>query len=82
MSKFVEAHLASLAVGTALVVGMYVMYGPIHQGGKRKITDVRGLVNSGNSCFVNAVIQALASCPTLYYWLEVSLFLVIYTNWR
>eukprot|EP00092_Neocalanus_flemingeri_P095231 GFUD01121147.1.p1 GENE.GFUD01121147.1~~GFUD01121147.1.p1 ORF type:complete len:481 (-),score=155.09 GFUD01121147.1:149-1591(-) len=70
MSKFVEAHLASLAVGTAVVVGMYVMYGPTIKQGRRKNTDVRGLVNKGNSCFVNAVIQALASCPTLYCWLE------------
>jgi len=70
MSKFVESHLASLAVGTAVVLGLYVLYGPTNQGGRRKNTDVRGLVNKGNSCFVNAVIQALASCPTLYYWLE------------
>merc|ERR1719158_1070393 len=34
---------------------------------------MEGLVNRGNSCFVNAVIQALASCPTLYYWLEDSI---------
>jgi len=70
MSKFVEAHLTSLAVGTAVAIGIYVLYGPTNHGGKRKSTDVIGLVNNGNSCFVNAVIQALASCPTLYFWLE------------
>jgi len=74
MSKYVESHLASLAVGAAVCVGLYVMYGPSSsQRGRRRLHDVRGLVNRGNSCFVNAVIQALASCPTLYYWLEDSI---------
>ena len=27
-------------------------------------------VNSGNHCFVNAVVQALAACPCLQGWLE------------
>lgn len=70
VSKFVESHIVSLAAGTAVAVGIYVLYGPSYSGGRGKKTEVRGLVNSGNSCFVNAVIQALASCPTLYFWLE------------
>lgn len=70
MSKFLDAHLASLAVCCAVGVGLYVLYGPTHHTGRRSLHGVRGLVNTRNSCFVNAVIQALASCPTLYYWLE------------
>jgi len=70
VSKFVEAHIASLAAGTAVALAFYVLYGPSQNRGKGRKTDVRGLVNTGNSCFVNAVIQALASCPTLYFWLE------------
>jgi len=70
VSKFLESHLASLAAGTALAVGLYILYGPSGGTGKGRKSDVRGLTNTGNSCFVNAVIQALASCPALYYWLE------------
>jgi len=72
VSKFVEAHIASLTVGAAVMVGIYVLYGPSHQRGRRKAGDVIGLINNGNTCFVNAVIQALASCPILYYWLQES----------
>ena len=68
MSKFLESHLASLAAGSAVVLGLYVLYGVSNQGGRRKNTDVRGLVNKGNSCFdVNAVIQVLHFINDLRY---------------
>ena len=28
MSRFLEAHLASLAIGSAVALGFYVFYGP------------------------------------------------------
>ena len=83
MSRFLEAHLASLAIGSAVALGLYVFYGP--SGSRQKRGDLRGLVlkystiffyynkfqvNSGNHCFVNAVVQALAACPCLQGWLE------------
>jgi len=68
MSRFLEAHIASLAIGSAVALGIYVFYGP--SGGRQKRGELRGLVNSGNHCFVNAVVQALAACPCLQGWLE------------
>ncbi|XP_023347928.1 ubiquitin carboxyl-terminal hydrolase 30 homolog, partial [Eurytemora carolleeae] len=69
MSKFVESHMAGLAVGTvACAVSLYVLFGPT--GHRKNLDGVRGLVNSGNSCFVNAVLQALSSCPSVYYWIQ------------
>lgn len=69
LSKFVESHMTGLAAGTALAVGFYILYGPTTSQ-RRKRLDVKGLTNTGNYCFVNAILQALASCPTLYYWLQ------------
>jgi len=61
--------MTGLAAGATLAVGFYILYGPTTTP-RRKRLDVKGLTNTGNYCFVNAILQALASCPTLYYWLQ------------
>jgi len=67
MSGYLSGPLAPLALGSALALGLYVLYGP---PAARRRPALRGLANSGNHCFVTAVVQALAASPALLAWLE------------
>eukprot|EP00095_Tigriopus_kingsejongensis_P012456 maker-scaffold6759_size3621-snap-gene-0.1 protein:Tk12456 transcript:maker-scaffold6759_size3621-snap-gene-0.1-mRNA-1 annotation:"ubiquitin carboxyl-terminal hydrolase 30-like" len=58
-----------VALGAALALGLYVAFGPSGRRVKRQKHAPPGLANSGHACFVNASLQALASCPSFMSWL-------------
>ena len=51
MSRFLEAHLASLAIGSAVALGFYVFYGPSGSS-RQKRGDLRGLVRMNSLLLV------------------------------
>lgn len=54
----------------AMAAGVYVLWGPISDKKKIRKGLVPGLLNLGNTCFLNALLQGLASCPSFIRWLQ------------
>ncbi|XP_077995974.1 ubiquitin carboxyl-terminal hydrolase 30-like [Glandiceps talaboti] len=56
-------------LAAAILTGVYVLWGPESKSSKKKTGKCPGLINHGNTCFLNAVLQSFASCPSFVSWL-------------
>nr|XP_023024501.1 ubiquitin carboxyl-terminal hydrolase 30 homolog [Leptinotarsa decemlineata] len=64
-----ERILVAAGLTAAAVVGAFIFWGPSPSsgGGRGRLA---GLVNLGKTCFLNAILHALAACPNFITWLE------------
>ncbi|XP_022906555.1 ubiquitin carboxyl-terminal hydrolase 30 homolog [Onthophagus taurus] len=63
-----ERLLVAAGLTAAAVVGAFVFWGPSTSAGGRG--RLAGLVNLGKTCFLNAILHALAACPQFVVFLE------------
>ncbi|KAB7498057.1 Ubiquitin carboxyl-terminal hydrolase 30, partial [Armadillidium nasatum] len=62
------------ALTGVLVIAAYIVFGGSLQAksSKKKLKrkgSIPGLINVGNTCYVNCILQALSSCPSFIRWL-------------
>lgn len=77
MDSYISRNFYALAltVSAGLLAGFYILWGPSSdcKSSKKKLPRkdrCPGLLNQGNSCFLNAVLQACATSQSLKRWLE------------
>lgn len=63
-----ENVLLLATVSVVLAAGVFILWGPTFRQKRRG--HVLGLVNLGYTCFLNTLLQALASCPVVLDWLS------------
>lgn len=65
-----EKLLVAAGLTAAAVVGAFVFWGPATHTGRGR-GRLAGLVNLGQTCFLNAILHALAACSQFVTWLQV-----------
>ena len=62
---------AILAAAVASAATLYItLGGGFGKPSKRRLKGPRGMVNTGTGCYMNAVIQAMASTQSILDWLR------------